>query len=47
MSLVASIQRLRQEGHTVVIGFPDVDWASQKAECDGELVQENQRWVMR
>jgi ATP phosphoribosyltransferase regulatory subunit len=47
MSLVSVIQQLRQEGHTVVIGFPDVDWASQKSECDVELVQENHRWVMR
>ncbi len=47
MSLVSVIQQLRQEGHTVVIGFPDVEWTSQKAECDVELVQENQRWVMR
>jgi len=47
MSLVSVIQQLRQEGHTVVIGFPDVDWASQKSECDVELVQENNRWVMR
>jgi ATP phosphoribosyltransferase regulatory subunit len=47
MSLVSVIQQLRQEGHTVVIGFPDVEWISQKAECDVELVQENQRWVMR
>jgi ATP phosphoribosyltransferase regulatory subunit len=47
MSLVALIHQLRQEGHTVVIGFPDVDWASQKAECDVELVQESNRWVMR
>ena len=47
MTLVALIQQLRQEGHTVVIGFPDVDWASQKAQCDVELVQESNRWVMR
>ncbi len=47
MSLVSVIQQLRQEGHTVVIGFPDVDWASQKSECDVELMQENHRWVMR
>jgi len=47
MSLVSVIQQLRQEGHTVVIGFPDVEWASQKAECDVELVQDNHRWVMR
>jgi ATP phosphoribosyltransferase regulatory subunit len=47
MALVALIQQLRQEGHTVVIGFPDVDWASQKNECDVELVHEHNRWVMR
>lgn len=47
LSLVGKIQQLRQEGHRVVIGFPDVDWASQRQQCDHELVQDKGQWVMR
>lgn len=47
LSLVQRIGQLRQEGHTVVIGFPDLDWASQRAQCDGELVNDSGRWVLR
>ena len=47
MALVQVIERMRREGHCVVIGFPDVDWASQRKQVDGELVQDNGRWVLR
>lgn len=47
MRLVGVIQQLRQEGHSVLIGFPDVDWASQRKECDVELVKEHDQWVVR
>jgi ATP phosphoribosyltransferase regulatory subunit len=47
MRLVGVIQQLRQEGHSVLIGFPDVDWASQRKECDVELVKEHDHWVVR
>ena len=47
IKLVALIHQLRHEGHSVVIGFPDVDWASQKQECDMELVKENDQWAVR
>lgn len=47
LKLVALIHQLRHEGHSVVIGFPDVDWASQKQECDMELVKENDQWAVR
>lgn len=47
LKLVALIHQLRHEGHSVVIGFPDVDWSSQKQECDMELVKENDQWAVR
>lgn len=45
--LLARIHQLRQEGNRVIIGFPDVDWASQKQGCDLELVKEKKQWVLR
>jgi ATP phosphoribosyltransferase regulatory subunit HisZ len=47
LKLVALIHQLRHEGHSVVIGFPDVDWVSQKQECDMELVKDNDQWAVR
>ncbi len=47
LKLVALIQQLREEGHSVVIGFPDVDWSSQKHECDMELVKDHDQWTVR
>lgn len=47
MKLVTLIQQLRQEGHSVLIGFPDVDWQSQLATCDMELIKDNDQWALR
>jgi ATP phosphoribosyltransferase regulatory subunit len=47
LSLVAKIQQFRQEGHRVIIGFPDLDWQSQRQHCDVELLQEQGQWVLR
>lgn len=47
LALVALIHQLRHEGHSVVIGFPDVDWASQKQTCDLELMKEKDQWTVR
>jgi ATP phosphoribosyltransferase regulatory subunit len=47
LKLVALIHQLRHEGHSVVIGFADLDWSSQKQACDMELVKENDQWAVR
>jgi ATP phosphoribosyltransferase regulatory subunit len=47
VQLIQVIQQLRQDGHRVVIGFADYDWQAQGANTDGELVQEQGRWVLR
>jgi ATP phosphoribosyltransferase regulatory subunit len=47
IQLIQIINQLRQDGHRVIIGFADYDWQTQRDSVEGELVQEQGRWVLR